>query len=125
MDVVRSADMNKTPDIRTRAFLPRWGAEIDIAFVISALSVHSIISLLANAGIIVGIGDFRQGKGKGSFGTFAVAGDDLGDWPTSGRPLRPRAEWCSLPPSRRPKLRMRRRRSFLAILQAERARRAA
>jgi hypothetical protein len=80
MDVVRSADMNRTPDIRTRAFLPRWCAEVDIAYVTQTLSTHSIVSLLANAGAIVGLGDFRQEKGKGSYGTFAVAGDDLGDW---------------------------------------------
>jgi hypothetical protein len=80
MDVVRSADMAKTPDIRTRAYLPRWCAEVDIAFVAPTLSVHSVVSLLSNAGVIVGIGDFRQEKGRGSFGTFAVAGDDLGDW---------------------------------------------
>jgi hypothetical protein len=80
MDVVRSADMNKTPDVRTRAYLPRWCAEVDIAFVTPTLSLHSVVSLLANAGAIVGIGDFRQEKGKGSFGTFAVAGDDLGEW---------------------------------------------
>lgn len=80
MDVVRSADMNRTPDVRTRAFLPRWCAEVDIAFVTPTLSAHSIVSLLANAGAIVGLGDFRQEKGRGSYGTFAVAGDDLGDW---------------------------------------------
>ena len=28
----RSADMNKTPDVRTRAFLPEWVAEVDIRF---------------------------------------------------------------------------------------------
>lgn len=80
MDVVRSADMNKTPDVRTRAFLPRWCAEVDIAFVTPTLSAHSVVSLLSNAGVIVGIGDFRQEKGCGSYGTFAVAGDDLGEW---------------------------------------------
>jgi len=80
MDVVRSADMARTPDVRTRAFLPRWCAEVDIAFVQPTLSVHSVVSLLANAGVIVGIGDFRQEKGRGSYGTFAVAGDDMGDW---------------------------------------------
>lgn len=80
MDVVRSADMAKTPDIRTRAFLPRWCAEVDIAFVTPTLSTHAVVSLLQNAGVIVGIGDFRQEKGRGSYGTFAVAGDDLGDW---------------------------------------------
>lgn len=30
MDIVRSADINRTPDVRTRAFLPKWGAEIEI-----------------------------------------------------------------------------------------------
>jgi hypothetical protein len=80
MDVVRSADMNRTPDIRSRCYLPRWVAEVDIAYTMPTLSAHAIISLLANAGAIVGLGDFRQEKGRGSFGTFAVAGDDLGDW---------------------------------------------
>lgn len=80
MDVVRSADMNRTPDVRTRAYLPRWCAEVEIAFVTPTLSAHAIVSLLNNAGVVCGIGDFRQEKGKGSFGTFAVAGDDLGDY---------------------------------------------
>lgn len=81
MDIVRSADMNRTPDVRTRAFLPRWCSEVDIAFVTPTLSLHSIVSLLSNAGVVCGIGDFRQEKGKGSHGTFAVTGaDDMGDW---------------------------------------------
>lgn len=72
MDVVRSADMNRTPDIRTRAFLPRWCAEIDISFVTPNLNMHSIGSLVNNAGLVSGLGDFRQEKGKGSYGTFRL-----------------------------------------------------
>lgn len=79
-DVVRSADMNRTPDIRTRAFLPRWCAEVEIAFVTPTLGGHAIVSLLSNAGLIVGIGDFRQEKGRGSYGTFSVHGENLDDW---------------------------------------------
>jgi hypothetical protein len=79
MDVVRSADMNKTPDIRSRAFLPRWCSEVDIAYVTPTLSAHSIVSLLSNAGVIVGIGDFRQEKGRGSYGTFRVIGPEQQD----------------------------------------------
>jgi hypothetical protein len=79
MDVVRSADMAKTPDVRTRAFLREWAAEVDIAFVTPTLSHNSIVSLLANAGQIVGIGDFRQERGKGSYGTFSVHGDNMAD----------------------------------------------
>lgn len=79
MDVVRSADMNRTPDVRTRAFLPEWCAEVDIAFVTPTLSIHSISSLLINAGMLVGIGDFRQEKGRGSYGTFTVHPEGGGD----------------------------------------------
>jgi len=80
MDIVRSADMNRTPDVRTRAYLPNWCAEVDIKFVIPTLSSHSIVSLLQNAGTIVGIGDVRQEKGKGMYGTFKVASsEDMGD----------------------------------------------
>jgi len=75
MDVVRSADMAKTPDIRTRAYLPTWGAVVKIAFVAPTLSEYSIVSLLSNAGAIIGIGDFRQEKGRGAFGTFRVIGE--------------------------------------------------
>lgn len=77
MDVVRSADMAKTPDVRTRAFLPRWCATVDIAFVTPTLSAHSVITLLSNAGTICGIGDFRQERGKGSFGCFQVFGENM------------------------------------------------
>ena len=64
-DVVRSADMNKTPDIRSRAYLPRWCSEIEIAFVTPTLSVHSIVSLLANAGVVCGHRGLPAGEGQG------------------------------------------------------------
>tara|TARA_R100000654_G_scaffold46033_1_gene72165 strand:- start:462 stop:1193 length:732 start_codon:yes stop_codon:yes gene_type:complete len=81
MDIVRSADMNKTPDVRTRAYLPQWCAEVTVKYVVPTLSAHSIVSLLSNAGTIVGIGDFRQEKGRGSYGTFSVSGaEDMGEY---------------------------------------------
>ena len=79
MDVVRSADMNRTPDVRSRAFLPMWGAEIEIQFIVPQLSVSSVVSLLCNAGVLVGVGDFRQEKGKGAFGSFRVIGENEQD----------------------------------------------
>jgi hypothetical protein len=75
MDVTRSADVAKTPDIRTRAYLPLWGAEVDIQFITPQLSLLAVVSLLCNAGLLIGVGDFRQGKGKGSFGLFRVLGE--------------------------------------------------
>lgn len=75
MDVVRSADMNRTPDIRTRCYLPRWGAEIEVQYIVPQLSVMSVVTLLCNAGVLVGVGDYRQEKGKGAFGSFRVLGE--------------------------------------------------
>lgn len=126
MDVVRSADMNKTPDVRTRAFLPRWSAEVDIAYCEPTLSPYAVASLLQNAGTIIGIGDFRQEKGRGSFGTFAVAGsEDMGGW---------QAEWDAITAEGRdvqqealenPQPADADTRELLRFLQEERARRAA
>jgi hypothetical protein len=78
MDVVRSADMNRTPDIRTRAILPEWCCEITITYVKPMVNETVVANLLAAAGLIRGIGDFRQEKGAGNYGQFElVGGDDL------------------------------------------------
>jgi hypothetical protein len=79
MDVVRSADINRTPDVRTRAFLPKWGSEIEIHHVLPQLPVASVVTLACNAGVLVGLGDFRQEKGKGAFGSFRVITADMQD----------------------------------------------
>lgn len=72
MAPVRSADMNKTPDIRTRAMLQEWCVPVTIQYVTPQLNEKAILQLLANGGIIIGVGDFRQEKGKGNFGQFDV-----------------------------------------------------
>jgi hypothetical protein len=74
LDVVRSADINRTPDVRSRAYLPKWGAEVEIQYIVPQLSLTSVVTLLSNAGILVGVGDFRQEKGKGAYGSFRVIG---------------------------------------------------
>ena len=76
MDVTRSADMNRTPDIRTRAYFPQWGTEIVIRHATSRLPRAAIVNLLHNAGIVCGVGDFRQEKGRGSYGTFRLLDGD-------------------------------------------------
>ena len=125
MDVVRSADINKTPDIRTRAFLPRWCAEVDIAFVMPTLSVHSIVSLLSNAGVIVGIGDFRQEKGRGGYGTFAVAGEDPGEWADYWREVTAEGRDVQAAAMESPECADADTEELMALLNEERARRAA
>lgn len=72
MSVVRSADINKTPDIRTRAIVEHWCAEISVSYVLPKLNKPSIMNLVVGAGILCGVGDFRQEKGKGNYGQFSL-----------------------------------------------------
>jgi hypothetical protein len=75
--VVRSADMNKTPDIRTRALLPEWCCEFTVRFQKPILREQIIIDLMVAAGRVAGICDWRQEKGSGSFGAFTIVGQGL------------------------------------------------
>jgi len=72
MSTVRSSDMNRTPDIRTRAILPEWACSIRVRYIKPNISEQSIVNLVASAGIITGIGDYRQQKGKTSYGQFEL-----------------------------------------------------
>lgn len=74
--IVRSSDMNRTPDVRTLPILPRWAAIVDIKFVGSLIKPESIGNLLANAGVIIGIGDGRPQKGKLSMGCWRLCNED-------------------------------------------------
>ena len=76
MTVVRSADMNRTPDVRTRAILPEWAAQFTVTFNTVKLGVNAVSNLFAAAGVTSGVGDFRQEKGAGNFGQFEVANPD-------------------------------------------------
>lgn len=73
MSVVRSADMNKTPDIRTRAILPRWACMVVVTYVQPLIKAQAVANLLAAAGITIGIGDWRSEKGSGNYGQFRIA----------------------------------------------------
>lgn len=75
MAVVRSADMNRTPDVRTRAIISEWCIACTIMFVRPQMTEATIMQLLSNGGLIVGIGDFRQEKGKGNFGQFEISSE--------------------------------------------------
>lgn len=78
MSVVRCANINRTPDIRTRAILPSWACSLSINYPPSLIKPQAIINLLAAAGMSVGVGDYRAEKGKGNFGSFTlVPGDDV------------------------------------------------
>lgn len=91
MSIVRSADMNKTPDVRTRSIMPEWACQVRISFVEPVIKQTAVLNLLAAAGITAGIGDWRPEKGKGAFGRFRLVNDDDADFQrivaTGGRAL--------------------------------------
>jgi hypothetical protein len=72
MAITRSADINHTPDVRTRAILPEWCCELSIKYTKPMLREQTIANLLAAAGFQCGVGDWRQEKGSGSYGAFKL-----------------------------------------------------
>lgn len=75
MGIVRSADINKTPDVRTRAIIDEWCVPATIQYVRPQMSDNTMLQLLANGGLIIGVGDFRQEKGKGNFGQYQIVSE--------------------------------------------------
>lgn len=75
MTYVRSADMNRTPDIRTRAIIPEWASEITVTYMKPNLTEKAVLNLLGAAGLINGMGDWRSQKG-GSHGQFRLCSEN-------------------------------------------------
>jgi hypothetical protein len=80
MDTVRQAGISRTPDIRTRAMFKTWAVELTIRYVRSNIREQDIANLIANAGILVGVGDGRVEKGTFANGQWAVVRNDDKDW---------------------------------------------
>lgn len=76
MTIVRSADMNRTPDVRTRPILPEWACKLQVRFVQPLIRAQAVTNLLAAAGITIGVGDWRSEKGSGNYGQFEVVSPD-------------------------------------------------
>jgi hypothetical protein len=77
MSVVRSSDMNHTPDVRTRGILSRWACEFTVRSVVPLIKIQDVLRLLAASGITAGVGDWRQEKGSGSYGQFRLVANDI------------------------------------------------
>ena len=62
MSVTRSADIGKTPDIRTRCILPEWATIITISYQVPILRRASVVNLLSTAGrpAVLAIGEKRK-----------------------------------------------------------------
>lgn len=82
MSVVRSADQARTPDIRTRAILEEWATEVTVSYVTPQLRAKTVFDLLEAAGLVSGVGDFRQEKGAGNNGQFRIvsSSEDEAEW---------------------------------------------
>jgi len=76
MAVTRSADIGRTPDIRSRAIVPEWATSFTVRHTIPLLRGQMVTNLLAAAGMTVGVGDWRQEKGSGSYGLFRIVSED-------------------------------------------------
>lgn len=76
MAVTRMADMNKTPDVRTRCIVPEWACRLTVTFVKPILREQAVANLLAAAGIMRGVGDWRPEKGAGDYGQFELVSED-------------------------------------------------
>lgn len=73
MDIVRSADMNRTPDVRSRAIVAHWACRLTVTYVVPLIRPQAVGNLLAAAGITIGVGDWRSEKGSGNYGQFRIA----------------------------------------------------
>ncbi len=73
MAVTKQAGMTGAPDMRTRAIVPEWCCCVTIRFVMPILNETTLARLLDAAGLVIGVGDFRQEKGKGNYGQFQIA----------------------------------------------------
>ena len=73
MAVVKQAGLTGAPQMRTRAILPDWCCCVTVRYSIPMLTETTVARLLEAAGLLIGIGDFRQQKGAGNYGQFALA----------------------------------------------------
>lgn len=75
MSMVRSSDIAKTPDVRTRPIFERWACKVEIEYKTNPLTDNQVLNLLSAAGFLIGIGDWRRQKG-GEYGAFRVANEN-------------------------------------------------
>jgi len=80
MAIVRTAGMEHTPDVRTRAVLPEWACRLTVEYIKPLLKQQDVLNLLAAGGIMQAIGGWRVGKGKGDFGQFHIVNEDDPDF---------------------------------------------
>lgn len=76
ISTTRSSDINRTPDMRTRAIVPQWACKLSVSFMQPLLNAKVVGNLLAAAGLIQGVGDWRPEKGNGNYGQFLLVNEN-------------------------------------------------
>jgi hypothetical protein len=77
---VRLAGRNRAPDIHLRPILREWACTVVVGFTEPNLNATEVATLMANAGAINGVGDFRQQKGKGSYGQWIIVDKSMPEY---------------------------------------------
>ena len=77
---VRNSGFPPTPDMRTRPIVREWACKIAVSFVSPMFKRAAVVNLLAAAGIIRGVGDWRTEKGSGNYGSFKLVGENDRAW---------------------------------------------
>jgi hypothetical protein len=75
MKIVRQSGIGRAPDTRFRCLLPQWATIIDLNYLASRIDQTNVLNLVAGAGMLMGIGDFRAQK-AGPWGRFRLCSDD-------------------------------------------------
>lgn len=79
-DVKQGKGLQAAPAIRTRAIVEHWASVIEVRYAKPALREPDVANLVATAGITIGVGDFRQEKGKGNHGLFRIVAANDSEW---------------------------------------------
>jgi len=69
---IRSVVVSKARTMRCRPVFAQWALAFEIYFDAQVIDSAEVLLSARNAGQFIGIGDFRPGKGNGTFGRFSV-----------------------------------------------------
>lgn len=72
-DMVKIGGISKVSDIRFRAQICDWSADVHVRYNLEMLSISQVVNLFQRGGFACGVGEWRPEKG-GTFGCFRVTG---------------------------------------------------
>lgn len=73
-DMVKVGSISKVADIRYRAQIEDWSADIPVKYAASVMSLEQVVNLFNMGGVACGVGEWRNEK-NGIFGAFHVVAD--------------------------------------------------